>query len=80
MFDVDRDENYGRLCFYLMLIMCIFALQVFSTMQMCFNYLTFGFCLTLYSSGSDIPGSRKMRKLDLKVSGVSNEKKVGEED
>ena len=41
IFDVDRDENYGLLCLYLTLIVCIFTLQVPPTMHMCSNYLTF---------------------------------------
>ena len=41
IFDMDRDENCGRLSLYLMLIVCIFFLQVFTTMLMCFNYFTF---------------------------------------
>ena len=41
IFDVDRDENCCRLCLYLTLIMCIFALQVVPTMHTCFNYWTF---------------------------------------
>ena len=41
IFDVDRDNNYGLLCLYLKLIMCIFAFQVFPTMHMCFNYFKF---------------------------------------
>ena len=42
IFDVYMDETYGGLCLYLTLIMCIFALQVFPTVNMCSNYLTFG--------------------------------------
>ena len=42
IFDVDKYDNCGRLCLYLMLIMCIFALQVLPTMHMFLNYLAFG--------------------------------------
>ena len=56
IFDVDRDEKYGQLCLYLMLIMCIFYLQAVPTIQMCFNYwmfdLLFNFLfLTVRESG-----------------------------
>ena len=37
-------------------------------------------CLTIHYSGSEGPEIRKRRKLDLKGSGVSHKKKVGEED
>ena len=43
LFDVDRDDKYSRLCLYLTLIMHIFALKVFPTINMCFNYWTSGF-------------------------------------
>ena len=38
---MDRDENYGQLCLYVTLVMCICALQVLPTMHMRFNYWTF---------------------------------------
>ena len=43
IFDVDRDDHYGRLCLYLTLIMCIFDLKPPPKMHMCFKYLTFDF-------------------------------------
>ena len=43
IFDLDRDDKYGRLCFYLKLIICILALQVVPTIHICFKYLTFDF-------------------------------------
>ena len=41
IFHMDRDENCGRLSLYLMLIVFIFVLQVFTKMLMCFNYFMF---------------------------------------
>ena len=41
IFDMDRGDNCCQLCLYLMLNMCIFALQVFPSIHMCFNYCTF---------------------------------------
>ena len=55
IFDMYRDKNYGQLFLYLTLIICIFALQVVPTMHICFRYLTFYCCLTIYSSYSESP-------------------------
>ena len=78
--DVDRDENYGQLCSYLKLIMCIFYLKLVPTTNMCFNYCQFFLLFTIYYSGSKSADSRRRRRLEYNGSGVSNEKKAREED
>ena len=62
--------------YILSLIMCIFDLQVFPTIYMCFNYWTFDLLFKYSFSGLDSRDRRKSRKFDLKGSGVSHQNKA----